>query len=371
MKQDRKHIVFFTQTLNRTGSEIVLFNLLPYAMKEFGVTVITKYKGELYDQLPAGVNKHFLYKKQFGGLSSKISNKLRNKFAVDRILNKYHASTWYINTIMLGDILAYAEQYRVRTIIHLHELQQMYVLLSEENKKQLAEYPDQIIANSKASAEVIRQLGRSKPVEVIYPALDFSKIKPAGEDLRKKLSIAEDAFVWVMSGTLDHNKNPFLFVEIAKELKSRNANFRMVWIGGNPGNVSIEQEFVQAIKQNDCSNVIAWVPHTANRYYDYFSLADGFVLTSQFESFSLVTLEALYLQLPVVANPCIGVQEIVQDRYGYVAKEKNNAKELAGKMYEYMSGQAVVDKEAVRRRALDFSIDKIAQQWIGWLKANL
>ena len=171
MQTKKKHIVFFTPTLNRTGSEIVLFNLLPFSLPDFDVTVITKYKGELYNQLPAGIKKHYFYNKQYGGILSKLINMLRAKFVVPYILKKHQSAVWYLNTIMLGDVLDYAQRNKIKTIVHLHELQQMYTLLSKEDITRLTTYPEAIIANSNASAQVIRDFGRTKPIQVVYTAL--------------------------------------------------------------------------------------------------------------------------------------------------------------------------------------------------------
>ena len=368
MNGEKKHIVFFTPTLNKTGSEIVLFNLLPFALDFFEVTVITKYKGELYNQLPPEVGKHYLYNKQFGGFVNRLINKFRGIFIVPRILERYKSAVWYLNTIMLADILRFAQFKKVKTIVHLHELQQMYALLSQRDVDRLVDYPIGIIANSSASAEVIKDYGRTKTLKVVHPLLDFSRIKNANPELRNLLGINSTDFVWLMSGTLDKNKNPFLFVDIAKELKQRTGNFKMLWLGGKVDKSSIEIEFEDYVRQQNCEDVIIWVSNAEADYYSYFSIADGFVLTSQFESFSLVVLESLYLGLPVVANDCIGVQEILQDDYGCVVSQKNSPQELASKMLQYMRGELSVDKDVLRKRALDFEKDKIGKLWQVCLK---
>lgn len=371
MQAQKKHIVFFTPTLNKTGSEIVLFNLLPFALNDFDVTVITKYKGELYNQLPDGIKRHYLYNKQYGGFFSKLMNKFRANFVVPGILKQHHSDLWYINTIMLGDVLQYAERNKIKSIVHLHELQQMYTLLSKEDITRLTNYPEAIIANSNASAQVIRDFGRVKPIQVIYPSLDLSKVNKPNTSLRSTLGIKESEFVWLMSGTLDKNKNPFLFVDIAKVLKQRTNNFKMLWLGAQPDNSSFGEEFKAYIKQQNCEDIVLWISEVGEKYYDYLHCANGFVLTSQFESFSLVTLEALYLGLPVVANDCIGVKEILQGKYGFVVKQKNDADEMAEKMMQYTSGELKVKKEELKQRALEFNIDKIAKDWQQWLKEQI
>ncbi|MBK6835113.1 MAG: glycosyltransferase [Bacteroidetes bacterium] len=125
------------------------------------------------------------------------------------------------------------------------------------------------------------------------------------------------------------------------------------------------------MKQQNCEDVVLWVNEVGDKYYDYLNCANGFVLTSQFESFSLVTLEALYLGLPVVANDCIGVKEILQEKYGFVVKQKNNPEEMAEKCYNIASSELKVNKEELKQRALDFNIDKIGENWQQWLKEQI
>jgi glycosyltransferase involved in cell wall biosynthesis len=369
--QEKKHIVFFTPTLNKTGSEIVLFNLLPFALKDFKVTVITKYKGELYNQLPVGIHKHYLYNKQFGGLISKLMNRFRSIFVVPSILKKYQSAVWYLNTIMLSDILEYAENNKIPTFVHLHELQQMYKLLSQQDINRLVSCPKFVIANSIASLSVLKNFGRIKPIEIIYPSLDFSKINKPESKLRNELGINQNDFVWLMSGTLDKNKNPFLFVDIAKSIKQKTGGFKMIWLGAQPNNSNLGEEFKQYIRKKNCEDVVLWVSKVEDKYYDYLNCANGFVLTSQFESFSLVTLEALYLGKPVVANNCIGVNEILIDKYGYVLKEKNNVEEMSEIMRDYKSGSRPVFPSELKQRALNFNVDKIGKDWLKCLKEQV
>jgi len=364
------HIVFFTPTLNRTGSEIVLMDLLKHTLLNCKITVICKFKGSMYDVVPETMSKHFLYGNQFGGIGTKIHNKLRKLFAVDGILKKHINATWYINTIMMPDILEYAERHHIRTIVHIHELGQMYAGLNKDQIDRLANYPKLIIANSQASAEVIKGCGRKSGIEVVHPALSSaleSKIK--FDDKRAVLNIPSDTFVWVMCGTLDKNKDPFLFIEIAAELKRRTPNFKMVWIGGKTDSSDIDEQCERLVNKNGLKDHVMFIGDVKSNFYDYFSIANGFVLTSQYESFSMATLEALFFELPVVANDCVGVKEVIGSEFGYMVKQKNNASEFADKMFEFMKDPEQ-NKKGLRERALTFGIKTISQKWNDIIKQN-
>jgi glycosyltransferase involved in cell wall biosynthesis len=367
-----KHIVFFTPTLNRTGSEIVLLNLLQNNTIAAHISIVTKYKGELFNKIPKGINKQFLYTKQYGGLLSKLINKYRELFVVSRILKKHLNATWYINTMILPDILEFAETHQVKTIIHLHELKQMYVALSEIQLKRLMNYPELIIANSKASANVYKDFGGKKNMEIVYPSLNEEfKNKTDFNDFKSQFNIKSTDFVWVMCGTIDKNKNPFLFIDIALELKKQKENFKMIWIGGKPDKSDIDTVCLNKVSELGLNNWVYFTGNVGSKYYDYFKLANGFILTSEFESFSMASLEALFLGLPVVANNCLGVNEVVEDKFGYVVKNKNDSSEFVNKMIEYMNDEISFNKDELKQRALKFDAKIIASKWSSIINAML
>lgn len=357
MKRERTNIVFFTPTMNRTGSELVLLNLLPFA-SEFNVTVITKYKGELYDSLPASVSKKYLYKSQSDAVLNRLINRFRRGCIVPAILKAHKKATWYVNTIVLPDILECAQMHKIKTVVHVHELEQMYKLLSKEQLKRLINYPFLIIANSHTSAAVLDSLGRKEKMKVIYPAIETKKIRydePTALAYRKKLGINVSTFVWAMCGTVDNNKNPDLFKRIAAEFEKEGADVKMIWIGGT--------------KQQD-TKVITWLGDVKEEFHNYFSVADGFVLTSERESFSMVTVEAILLGLPVVANNCGGVSEILGKNSDSIITERNNADQMLEKMRKIMK-EGKKDNSELKGKMKAFDAWVIGKQWIELLKERI
>ncbi len=360
---NKEHIVFFTPTLNRTGSEIVLMDLLKHQQLNCKITVITKFKGRMYDDVPKGISKDFLYGKQYGGIGSKIYNRLRKLFVIDGILKKHINATWYINTIMMADILEYAEQHKVRAIVHIHELQRIYATLSETQIKRLANYPELIVANTETSAAVIREYKGKSRIEIINPALSSTlEQKTKFEDRRTLLHIPKDTFVWAMCGTLDKNKNPFLFIDIACELKKHTDKFKMIWVGGKADDSDLDEQCERLVEKNGLKDHVIFVGDVKTDFYNYFSIANGFILTSQFESFSMTTLEALFFQLPVVANDCVGVKEVLATGFGYIVKQKNDPTEFAQKMHEIMNSPKK-DGTKLKERAMTFAIKIISKKW--------
>ncbi len=332
-----KKITFFTPTMKRTGSEIVLFNLVNNIDNQFSAKLISKYKGELLNKIKPSVKASFLYKKPPLNLFQRILNKLEKEIITPFTLSRCKKSVWYINTIILGEFLEYAKRRHIKTIVHVHELEQIFKDLPARQIERLINYPELVIANSKATEQVLNKYGRTKQIKVCYPAINTHNIASNKEvffSFRKRLNIPEHSFVWVMCGTLDENKNPFLFIEVAHEIIHTHPDVMFIWIGG--ANLkSFEISCKQKAASLNLSGKISWITNPGSDYLNYFNCANGFVLTSKKESFSLVTLEALLLGLPVVAQDCGGVKEILQNDIGKIVEEKENPKKMANEMRIY------------------------------------
>jgi glycosyltransferase involved in cell wall biosynthesis len=370
LSKDKTNITFFTPTLQKTGSELVLFNLLNYLPDHFNATVVSKYQGDLYYVLPEKINKDYIFKFQYPTtLIYKLYYKLFKARILKTKLNKYKNSVWYINTIVLPDIIEFAVKNNIRVIVHVHELQQMYTVLSQEQLKQLISYPKLIIANSNASKSVLEGFKATSDIKVCYPAIptqNFNYNKKAYSTYRKQLKINDSTFVWTMVGSIDENKNPKLFIDIAVELKKANCDFKLLWIGSSVSGPIGEMEYVNYAIEKGVSDAIIWKTNVNNNYLNYFNCADGFVLTSKLESFSLVTLDALLLGLPVVANNCIGVNEILNGEYGKVI-ENGDAIKMSEEMRSIMDQTKTRDSQTARSIVIKFDIKIWQKVWLDLL----
>ncbi len=111
-------------------------------------------------------------------------------------------------------------------------------------------------------------------------------------------------------------------------------------------------------------NKITWLGLLKNDdYYQYLNVANGFVLTSSRESFSIVSLEALYLQKPVVAFDCGGINEILTSpQIGKIVKSWN-IDEIVDVMKQIMDNQFEFNKTLAKETAKKFSVESQMKQW--------
>ncbi len=100
--------------------------------------------------------------------------------------------------------------------------------------------------------------------------------------------------------------------------------------------------------------------------YPWFLSADLFVLSSLWEGFGNVIVEALECGVPVVSTNCpSGPSEILENgRYGKLVPVSDSVA-LASAMVESLTQKH--DREALMQRAQDFSVQKISDQYLAYM----
>ena len=59
--------------------------------------------------------------------------------------------------------------------------------------------------------------------------------------------------------------------------------------------------------------------------YPYFKLADSLILTSEYEGFPVVYLEAMILNIPIITTSVSDSLQIIQNKHGVVTQKNVNA----------------------------------------------
>ena len=97
-----------------------------------------------------------------------------------------------------------------------------------------------------------------------------------------------------------------------------------------------------------------------------YSAADLFVMPSYQEAFAQTPLEAMACGRPVVAFPCSGTDELINDANGVRCQEFTEESLSAGIMSAL---SAKYNREAIRQDAIErFNTDKIANQYVDLYK---
>lgn len=132
--------------------------------------------------------------------------------------------------------------------------------------------------------------------------------------LRASLGVPLDLPLIGAVGRLNSQKAPLDFVEAAALVHLQRPDARFVWIGSGP----LEQEVNALIVARGLGDVVRFVGQREN-VPGLMQAFDCCVISSHWEGFSLVMLEAMAAGLPVVATNVLGTTEAVTDGVsGYV-----------------------------------------------------
>jgi len=310
----KKRILFFTKDLNRTGAEIILFNIVESLDRsKFDVGIVLMQKGgELVKDLPKDVPVFYLEN------TFNLFDKIRFHLGEDVLLNRlkkiqldFKSDIWYINTIDHAHLLKYKQHFSIKTGIHVHEYLYNFAQLSTQEIKLLIEESDHVIGCSVLVEKLFESIAGSKYTTfqsvINTQHIDHCLIKPIPKSGNKKRIVT--------SGTLCYRKGLDIFLEISTFFKGE--DFEFIWLGKWPNNGYAEL-LQTKINQGQFPNVQILDQLDQQEYVQTMCSADLFLSCSREESMGLVMMEAIYCGVPVLATNSGGSSLIVNDQNGKV-----------------------------------------------------
>ncbi len=352
-------------------------NLMKNVPKDrLSMVAVSRFGGEMLPSLPSSIPT-FCYEKERSLMirgRDRIANYLSKKTNPEKyapawlkkLARDFPSDLWYVNTIVQPDLARAGKQLGIRSVLHVHELElALQWVQREEDLLDMVNIPHLVLSCSMAAQQMMKHLGRKERMEVVYESIEIEPLinrpQRAMKLSRKKLGIPEDRYLWVSSGYVCSRKNPVLFIRIAEELLKQGYPVHFMWVGSFSTPYGY---YAQRLAESlNISDRITWVGEKkGEEYWETIEAADGFLLTSNQESFSVVTLEAVCLGKPVVVSPCGGVTEIVEDFVGIVTKSWG-LREMVSSMVKVMGGKYPRDEEKTAQHIKQFDSSVQADRW--------
>ena len=363
---NKKHITIVLPDLRGGGAERLHVHLANYwrgagFKVEF---VLMRKQGELIDLLPEDVATVDLGVGRARQLVRPLANHLR-KTRPDVII----AAMWPLTSIaVLSWLLAskagrlYLSDHNQLSISCVQEIHTPAWLLGAIMH---CTYPfaNGIIAVSEGVKQDMCELGglSDEQIRVIYnpTALGVPSHRESLVTRDRLWGVGFDQHI-LSVGTLKAQKDHATLIK-AFALLPRSLNAKLTILGEGSLRAELEALVVQLGLQGRVA-----MPGFAVDPYPWFRSADVFVLSSRWEGFGNVIVEALECGLPVVSTDCLsGPAEILENgRYGKLVPIQNpNA--LASAIHQSLC--TTHDREMLMGRAKDFSVEKIANEYISFL----
>ena len=224
-------------------------------------------------------------------------------------------------------------------------------------RKIAAKIADCIIVLTEADKkEYKKNIKLHAPIKVIYnPSVKEGTIKKSSEKEN-----------WIIaSGRLTYQKNFGELIEIWNFIEHYARDWKLIICG----NGEEERELKEKILQYNLKNII--MPGFCKNIQEYYEKSQVMVMTSRFEGFPMVLLEAQKNGLPIVAYDCFtGPSEIIIDgRNGYLIKY-GSKEEFSHKLLELIKNEKLRTEMGINayEDSNRFSIEYIASEWNEILK---
>lgn len=360
----RQRVAVFIKHLSIGGLQRILVRMAnELAARGLEVDlVVAKGKGPLLSQISSNVRFVPLHSKRLWYAVYHLKRYLSRE-QPDVLL----AAGWQVNLIAIwARMLA---RHRVRLVISVRtntteqakSTKLWYASINPTAVRIFYPLADAIIAVSRGVRDDLHSISHrvSAKTTVIYnPVVDDDLLSKAQQDVSHSWFDERDIIPVIVSvGRLDPQKNFSLLLRAFREvLDTRQA--RLVLVGDGSERRELEQLAADL-------KIDQWVHFAGFKQnpYPYLANANLFVLSSNFEGFGLVLVEALACGCPIVSTDCpSGPREILEDgRWGRLVPPADSS-QLAHAMLESL--QSDHDYAALRKRAMHFSVDRAANAYI-------
>lgn len=194
-------------------------------------------------------------------------------------------------------------------------------------------------------------------ITTIYNGIDFAQFKPRGqgEAWRQKLGIAPDKLVVGILARLHPVKGHQYFLEAADRIRHSCPNVHFLIVGSGLGKEQVLAQ-VERLNLQDQVTLTGFVDDIVGIY----DLLDVLVISSLSEGFGLTAVEAMAMQVPVVATNVGGLPEVIQDGVSGYLVPPANGPALAGKVLRLLSDNQLA--QTIASSAFEWAESKFTVQ---------
>ena len=223
-------------------------------------------------------------------------------------------------------------------------------------------FSDKVISLSKGvKDDLVKNFNIKKnKIEVIYNPVDLKNINKLKKEKVCALDLATDEKLIIAVGKLGEQKD-YSTLFRAFQVVSNNMKVKLIILGKGP-----EENKLKALCQDLVIEKKVLFMGFKDNPYKYIRKADVFVLTSKWEGFGHVIVEAMAVGTPVIATDCnSGPAEIIEDdKYGILVPVKNH-ETIAEKIIELLKDEKRRKNyiELGYKRSKDFNAVNIVKQY--------
>lgn len=364
MNSEKKmKVAFRLSSMKYGGAERVFISVAETLKRDYDVNI-----DFVIDQSGVGETESVVLDKGFQLHSLSCDRTLHSILPFKRYIDDHKPDviiSGYTDTNMAAILSVKLAKHKTKVIVSEHAaLKEHWQFFSRKRKLLLNTYvrygyrfSDHILAVSKGVASSIESLGfNSNQVGVIYNPIRF---QPRLDSPAKFLNPVP---VILAVGRVTKQKD-YLTLLQAISLVNEKIKVKLLVVGAVTDTVE-KAKLDHYIEANNLEATVDFIGFTKD-VQDYYAKSDVFVLSSAWEGFGNVIVEALAFGLPVVSTDCNhGPAEILcHAKYGQLVPV-GDSKAMASALIKALKTKDLVDQAALKNRSLAFSESKIASQYL-------
>ena len=360
--QQNKTIALLIPSLGGGGAEKVFVNLSNFFLqKGYNVWMLTSKEGSCFTLLNQNVNVFQIHR-----FRNIILNYLLGIFQASFFLVKYKPHFLLCTLVESNLIGTFAKKISFsRTILILR---QAYIITDSTNSERKAikflkktfNYCDGIIANSPDTSISLQKycgIAERKIKTIPNPVYNSHAISLSQKDI----DVLSKDFILAV-GNLKKEKDYNTLIEAFSYVRNQ-TNIDLLILGEGP----LKTELIELAKSLKVQEHIIFYGFCSNPY-PFFAKAKLFVLSSEYEGFGNVIVEALSVGTPIVSTNCLGGPSYILEngKYGTLVPVRN-PKLLADAIIRELNKKSP-SKDFLINRAKEFSIEAIGEKYLHYIE---
>ena len=200
---------------------------------------------------------------------------------------------------------------------------------------------------------------KSKSIPM-YNGVDLNRfIKNQEKSLRSELGISDSDYVFINVSRFNEAKDHKNLINAFNIVHKKNQNTKLICVG--------DGELFETVKKQSEELCLTDSMFFAGKKFNtenYYNSSDCFVLSSAWEGFGLVLVEAMACELEVISTDCGGTKEILQNDSELIPIR--NSEKLAEKMIEVMKHseqERLENGKSNREKVKKFDLNLITEKW--------
>ncbi len=343
-----KKLLFITWSISYGyGTEKSLADVLNRMDKtEYDISILPLFKNsnnsifnsniKILDSLIDYTEENFNEQKALDNYYSLLANPLRFNKRIDEkydciIACNHNAPSYFASYIKGGaKILWIRGDMRELDYKKLDESTSQYKQVKQEYEMQanVLKCFDSIAVISDVVQQTLAELfGITENVVKISNSVDSEKMKLLSEE---KIDLP-DKTLFTTLGRLDYNKNQILLLKAAKEVKKQRNDFMIYILGDGEDRPKLEK-YIKANHLEENVKILGFIENP----YPYIKNSAATVLTSLSEGFSLVLVESVMLNTPIISTD-VGVAKELIEKYNCGNIIQYDEKQISSILIQYIN----------------------------------